>query len=307
MKSVAVVGVLCGALIAGAGVEGADGAHPPHDKAFWLAIAHDDYKVPEGESADVLVLELNAYLGSPDSELRDDCAYSIAAAWIYRDKRLAPETLRSLLATWTGNFRNGLGETGADTLLLRSFSALDLSTLAALDNVAPFLTEGEFASMLSATLDYLAGEKDLRGFDSQRGWMHATAHTADVLKFLGRSGRLEPADQRRILAAIGAKLRSAGLVFVWGENERLGRAVESLVLRPDFDRGAFAAWLAAIQDDGKRLWENGPAIDPGRFPGVQNAKVLLLSLYAGLALRGSAHPEVEPARVEILRCIDALG
>ena len=32
-----------------------------------------------------------------------------AAAWIYRDKRLAPETLRSLLETWTGNFRKGQG------------------------------------------------------------------------------------------------------------------------------------------------------------------------------------------------------
>jgi uncharacterized protein DUF2785 len=190
---------------------------------------------------------------------------------------------------------------------LRSFSALDLSTLAALDNVGPFLTEGEFASVLSDTLAYLEGEKDLRGFDPQKGWMHATAHTADVLKFLGRNPRLKPTDQARILTAVGAKIRAAGLVFVWGENERLARAVESLVLRPDFDRAAFTAWLAAIQEDGKRLWQNGPAIDPGRFPGVQNAKDLLRSLYVGLALRGREQPSVEVARVEILRCIEALG
>ena len=42
-------GVLSGALIAGVKAQGADGRHPPHDKAFWLGIARDDYKVPAGD------------------------------------------------------------------------------------------------------------------------------------------------------------------------------------------------------------------------------------------------------------------
>ena len=82
MSKIEVVGALCGAMVVAAGASGAEGARAPHDKVFWLTIAHDDYKVPEGESADALVLELNAYIGSPHPQLRDDCAYSIAAAWI---------------------------------------------------------------------------------------------------------------------------------------------------------------------------------------------------------------------------------
>ena len=78
------------------------------------------------------------------------------------------------------------------------------------------------------------------------------------------------------------------------------------MLRPDFDRGAFTLWLAAIQEDGAAL-ADGPAIDPGKFPGVQNAKHLLRSLYADLALRGPEQPDVEPVRVEIQRCLEALG
>jgi hypothetical protein len=278
----------------------------PHDKAFWMAIAKNDYRVPEGESADALVVELNQYLGSPDSGLRDDCAYSIAAAWIYRDRRLSNETLRSLLATWTANFRKGLSETGSDGIFVRSFSALDLSTLAALDNVKPFLEDAEFASLLSATLAYLDGEKDLRGFDPQKGWMHATAHTADLLKFLGRSPRLKPTDQGRILGAIRAKMGAVDHVFVFGENERLARAVESLALRSDFDRASFTAWLDQLKADGRRLWQNGPAIDPARFPPVQNSKDLLRSLYVDLALRGKDRPTVEEIRGEILHCLEAL-
>jgi hypothetical protein len=298
--------VLSGLLFAGFAAHSRAADSRPHDKAFWLAIAKNDYRVPDGESADALVLELNQYLGSPDPQLRDDCAYSIAAAWIYRDKRLSNGTLRSLLATWTANFRKGLGETGSDGIFARSFSALDLSTLAAFDNVKPFLEDAEFASLLSATLAYLEGEKDLRGFDPQKGWMHATAHTADLLKFLGRSPRLQPADQGLILAAIRAKLSAVGHVFVYGENERLARAVESLALRPDFDRAAFSAWMEQLKADGKRLWQNGPAIDPARFPPVQNSKDLLRSLYVDLALRGQDRPAVEEIRGEILRCLEAL-
>ena len=161
--------------------------------------------------------------------------------------------------------------------------------------------------MLSATLAYLEGEKDLRGFDPRKGWMDATAHTADVLKFLE-----EPAPQIRPTrhASSRPSARRSGRrgSYLSGENERLARAVESLgALRPDFDRAAFTAWLAAVQEDGKTLWANGPAIDPARFPNVQNAKDLLWSLYVGLGLRGREQAGVEAVRVEILRCLEALG
>ena len=100
-------------------------AVPGHDRAFWRGIVQNRFEVPAGQSADALVLELSDYLGSPDPELRDDFAYSIAAAWIYRDRRVSEKTLHALLKTWTANLQAGLGGSGADTLFLRSFSALD--------------------------------------------------------------------------------------------------------------------------------------------------------------------------------------
>ena len=38
-------------------------------------------------------------------------------------------------------------------------------------------------------LAYLAAELDLRGIEPRVGWIHATAHTADLLKFLARNPR----------------------------------------------------------------------------------------------------------------------
>ncbi len=279
-------------------------AAPGHDRVFWSGIAKSRYQVPAGESADALVVELGEMLGSPDPELRDDFAYSIAAAWIYRDRRVSEKTLHELVKAWSANLRVGLGGTGSDTLFLRAFSALDLSLLAALDDEHPFLSDAEYAGLLSAALDYLAGEKDLRAFDPRRGWMHATAHTADLLKFLGRNPRLRPADQGRILDAIAAKLSAAGTTFAYGENERLAAAVQSLGRRKDFDAAAFARFLAALVQPAEHLWDQGPLVDPLRFTATQNAKDLLRSLYVRMALDKAAP---EAPRALILATLEKLG
>ena len=291
--------------LAAAALAAAGEGRAAHDRAFWRGIVQSRYQVPAGDSADALVLELNGLVGSPDPELRDDFAYSIAAAWIYRDRVVSERTLRQLRETWTANLKAGLGETGTDEVFRRSFSALDLSVLAALDHQHPFLGEKEFADLVSSALDYLAGEKDLRAFDTRNGWMHATAHTADLLKFLGRNPRLRREDQRRILEGIAAKLRDAGQVFTHGENERLAAAVQSLVLRADFDAAGFTGFLAALAAPGEHLWDKGPLVDPARYAATQNAKDLLRSLYVKLASRQPPGPE--PVQAEVLKTLEKLG
>jgi Protein of unknown function (DUF2785) len=291
--------------LAALGLTAGDRSEAPHDRAFWRSIVQNRYQVPAGESADALILELGGLVGSPDAELRDDFTYSISAAWIYRDRRVSEKTLRQLLTTWTANLKAGLGGTGTDEVFRRSFSALDLSVLAALDNERPFLAEKELAGLLSAALEYLAGEKDLRAFDVGHGWMHATAHTADLLKFLGRNPRLPPAEQRRILEGVAAKLRDAAEVFTHGENERLAAAVQSLVLRADFDAPAFTRFLVALAAPGEHLWDQGPLVDPVRYAATQNAKDLLRSLNVKLALRQPPGPE--PVRAEILKTLEKLS
>jgi hypothetical protein len=248
-----------------------------HVRAFWKGIVDHAYGVPEGQSPAALIEELSEYLGSPDRELRDDFAYSIPAHWIYQDKRLAPEELRGLLHLWSANLGVGLGERGTDTVLLRSLSALDLSILAALDNERPFLTDAEFRGLLSDGLGYLAKERDLRGYDERVGWIHAAAHTADLLKFLSRSAKLKTTDQKRIVEAIAGKLEGAGAAFTHGEDERLARALLSLARRPDFDPSSLQAWCQRLKIAETNLWD-APAFDHDRFIALQNEKNALKSL-----------------------------
>ncbi|HET6374091.1 MAG TPA: DUF2785 domain-containing protein [Candidatus Polarisedimenticolia bacterium] len=257
-------------------------AAPAHTKEFWRAIVAKEFAVPDGASPYQLILELTSNLGSPDPELRDEFGYGIPAAWIYQQKILSPAELDSLRRKLMGNLAVGIGAAEDESVLLRSFSALDLSVLVALDNEKPYLEAAAYEELLGAALDYLAREKDVRGFVPGSGWHHSTAHTADLLKFLGRSRHLKPADQGRILTAIAAKLSSAGSVYAWGEDGRLARAVLSLLRRQDFDAAGFDTWVGALAADWEGVWKTQP-FDPAKYVAAQNGKNLAQSLFVLLS------------------------
>jgi hypothetical protein len=252
-------------------------------KGFWTALAAD-CAVPPGESAFGLVREAVSLLGSPDTEWRDDVGYGVVAACVYQKKLLKPVERRGLVAGLSANLRRGIGESGTDTVLLRSFSALDLSIFAALENADPALDDAGYRQLLDDALAYLLDERDLRGLEPQVGWIHATAHTADLLKFLARDPRFTAADQVRLLDAAWSKMTAPGTpVFTHAEDERLAAALLSAVRRPDFDPSTLDPWLARFVALEKQVWTKAPP-DPATLDASQNARNLLRSFYAQLSL-----------------------
>jgi hypothetical protein len=274
-------------------------ALPAHDRAFWKGIEKADFAVPPGESPAQLIRELSGYLGSTDRELRDDFAYEIPARWIYQDGRLTPDELRGFLALWQKNLPAGLGERGTDSVLLRSFSALDLSILAAYDLKRPFMSEEEYRGLLDSALTYLAGEKDVRGYDEAKGWMHSAAHTADLLKFLARSPRLQVSDQGRLVGAIRGKLASSDL-FTHGEDQRLAAALFSLAKRDDFQGADLQAWVKELQASEAKLWD-APVFDHALFFSLENQKNCLRGLAVRLAAAKDLGPEAKGLEEPLLK------
>jgi uncharacterized protein DUF2785 len=269
----------------------ASAAHPPE---FWRAIAKAAFAPPAGADVPALALELCDLLASPDPELRDEIAYSTLVSWAYQKKLLDGAALRPVTATLMRNLRSDIGSTGTDAVFRRSFSALALSIVAARDNADPVLDEVAFNELLDAALQYLETEKDLRGYDEMKGWMHSAAHTADLIKFLARSRYLRAADQTRILEAIAAKM-TASLVFVYGEDERYARALLSIVNRTDFDRDAFAAWLTRTKPAPLREALPRAAVLQAR----QNTKNLLAKLEVLLSADPAASEAVVFARERV--------
>jgi hypothetical protein len=102
-----------------------------------------------------------------------DVGYGVVAACVYRKRLLTPPERPALIASLSDNLRSGLGEVGTDTVLLRSFSALDLSLLAALELQDPVLDDPGYRRLLDAALAYLHDEQNDRagncGVDARGG------------------------------------------------------------------------------------------------------------------------------------------
>ena len=277
-------------------------AQPVHPTAYWRDIVREKFAVPEGTSAARLAPELLANLGSADSELRDDLSLSILTAWIYQKKLLGPDDLRPMARVLEANLRAGIGETGSDAVLRRSFSALTLSLIAARDNETPFLSPVEYRELLDAALAYFHDEKDTRGFDARTGWMHSAAHTSDLLKFLARNRLLTSADQARILSALTAKNRDAAAPFAQGEDERMARVAISIVRRADFDRDGFRAWLSTLQAAAK--FPDPAAVEALRAQ--QNVRHLLTALWTELSLDDRPSEGAEFARQALRETLKTL-
>jgi len=275
--------VLAAAPLAAAPLDTAPSAAERRGKAFWKALTAE-CAVPVGESAAGLVNEAVSLLGSPDSEWRDDVGYSVVATCVYRKKLLNPEERRALVSQLSANLRRGIGETGGDSVLQRSFSALDLSILAAAEVQDPALDDLGYARLVDDALAYLKDERDLRGLEPRVGWIHATAHTADLLKFLARDARFEPQDQARLFEAAWNKMTAAGTpVFTHAEDERLAGALVSVARRSDFDPAGLDPWLERFAALEKQVWTKTPP-EPATLDASQNARNLLRSFFTLLSM-----------------------
>jgi hypothetical protein len=272
----------------------------PRTRDAWIALAKSGFALPaDARAVDVLV-ELNPLLASTDPVLRDDVAFSAAERWIVREGRLQPAELKQLQQLWIRNLDDGIGAANADSVFKRSFSMLSLSLIAQRDLAAPFLEAAEVDAFYDRALTYFRDERDLRGFDATRGWMHTVAHTSDTLKFLVRNPKLPGARASQLFGAVRAKVESADTVFTWGENDRMALALQSAVRRDDADAAALEECVAAWVDQYKVLWAKGPQVDPRRFAVVENARQIMRSLVTALSVEAKPTSAGDTARRVLL-------
>jgi hypothetical protein len=275
-----------------------DVAQPPHERAFWQDIAKNQYAVPSNETSDVLANELSSLLASPDPELRDDLAYSILARWIYRGV-LSQSTLIALTDSWRANLKEGLGEMGTNSVLKRSFSALCLASMARREAAAPFMGAERYHQLVADGTTYLKAERDLRGYDAKLHWIHATAHTADLLAGLAGSPQLTKDEAAGILSAIRARLATAPDVFTQGEQDRLAAATVAVIRRPEFEAAKFERWLAGLQNEDRDVWTK---ITPESLARYQNHTYLLQALFTRLAVEPES-PRISRFKQQVLSVV----
>ena len=262
------------------------------DKEFWVSIAGDDYKIPEGHTLENLTEVLFSYLGSTDPELRDDIAYVVYANWL-KQALYSADTLKSHIDKLLSNLDKGIGETVSDTVFLRAFSILLLAEIVHNDNKIQFLDQQQIQLILAKGLWYLEAEQDPRGHIPVKGWAHALAHTADLFLVLALNPNTNEADHGNMLAAISDKMvHATNHVYIHGEDDRLAGAVIELMRRGLVSVEQLDSWTHSLTEPDGGGWK-GVYVEEERNRAFQNTRNLLRSIYLQLLLDEEEMPNHE--------------
>lgn len=270
------------------------------DHHFWQTIIDNGYVLPEDHSLVDLTLELMSYLGAPDSALRDTFGYNILARWIIIYGYYTPEEMRAMIEWLSPRMIETLGDYDSDTVFLRSYCALILSLIAYRDNQIGFLSQAETRTLLDKARHYLVTERDLRAYIPEKGWANSCAHTAELLKFLARSGQLDSADLLRLMDTIADKLTTdTQYIFNHDEDERLAQVVMSVLRRDSLNMFELTAWVNRFKD-----WKQGQVklnddFNPSYHAIYQNIKNFLRSLYCQMQLAASIPIEAQDFEIEL--------
>lgn len=274
-------------LVAATALSGPSAAHaicPDNTETFarWEAV----YDAPDVHEPNTLALELAACLASPNPILRDRYAYELLTYWMRREL-IGIETieqLRGKLQPWLGH---GLGESTGKSAYGRAFAALVLSEIVRYDTQHSVFDADVLGSLLNDGMAMLQAEQDFRGLDGVTGWIHAIAHSSDLLWRFARHPAINTDQQRRILDAVAIKVAPAGNhPYVTNEFDRLARVVGAIMQRQELSPVQLTEWVNQFADPRHLSKWSDAFASPSGMAELHNTKNFLRAL---LALARAAH------------------
>ncbi|SHI54111.1 Protein of unknown function [Clostridium amylolyticum] len=186
-------------------------------------IKDNEYNLREDEKViDYLDLMLK-YVGDTDPELRDVLIYNIFVNWIEEKEYFSNEELTNLLNRILSEdfiFYN-IGCENDDSVLRRSFSILLVNPILCAHLDRDFLDKDMILKTKDCLIKYFDEEKDLRGYDSKKGWLHALAHAADGMHVLLNCKGITEDICKEVMFAIENRLCEGKEFLSAEEDERL--------------------------------------------------------------------------------------
>jgi hypothetical protein len=249
--------------------------------AFWQQVVDDGLQVPADRPLGDLTAELTTMLGDPDPGVREDVAYPTLATWI--DDGVYDDLLTGLGDGMCVGLEQGLGQSGTDSVFIRSFSAVVLTECVDRDTAVGLVPRDTVLRWGDRLATWYVRERDLRGFVAGKGFAHAVAHGADAVAALARSPRLDEAELGVLLDVLGDRLLAPTTEFlVTGEADRIAHAAIQVLRRDLLGLDRLEPWVARVAAAGR------PAGDRTRNPWfvVSNVQAFLRSLQLQLALGG---------------------
>jgi hypothetical protein len=272
------------------------------DDSFWSQIIENDYAIPDGYALTTLTQELFSYLGTPQKRYT---AYNILEQWIREQNLYADAELDAMIDELLTYLRQGIGESGTDSVLLRSFSIWILTFILQRDAKSPFLTEARFRALLDQMADYMRDERDFRGWIEGGGWGHITAHIASLFGVMVENRYADRSTLERILTLIaGHMIQQTDTVYAYGEDDRMAQTVCSILMQNRVDIAFLRGWLKKIEAV-MELASEGMPFDIRIFHAYINARNFVRSLYFPIELcvpeKPAAWEELRPALLDAIK------
>lgn len=186
-------------------------------------IRDNEYNLGEHENINDYVNLMLKYIGDNDPELRDELIYTTFANWIEEESYFTSEELKSLLNTILSDefIFYKIGSDDDDSVLRRSFSILLVDPILCRHLDKNFLDEEMILRTKDCLLRFFSEEKDLRGYDKEKGWVHTIAHAADGVHALINCKGINEDIYKEIMTAIENKMLEGKEIFSSEEDERI--------------------------------------------------------------------------------------
>jgi len=212
-------------------------------------IAQNDYVISKEVNIDELVNAMLEYIGSLDSELRDDLICSTFYEIIDSDQ-LSNELLKKIISKITdeNHMFYKINENDELAVYTRTFSILIVVCALNRHRRSPIFYPHEIKEVYSNVLNYCRQEKDLRGYVEEYGWAHSVAHSADALNELAMCDEISKEDLLKILDIVKYKITDGTYTYIHKEDERLVTAVLSVIERDLITQKELINWINSYKD-----------------------------------------------------------
>jgi hypothetical protein len=254
------------------------------DQTFWTQVKDNDFALPDGHNLQALSRELLDYLGSPDPELRGNTAYVILEQWIREKNLYSDAELDVMFDEMVSNLQKGIGESGTDSVFLRTFSLWILTYILQRDMNVSFLSAEKFNALLDSVADYTQNEQDFRGYVDDKGWAHAAAHIATLLGTMAQHPHATQSTDEQTLTLIAVQMtRLLDYVYQHAEDDRLADTVNIILQQNRVDMVFLRGWIKKLESI-MDLASAGMVFDIRVFNAYVNTRNFVRAVYFPMAL-----------------------
>jgi hypothetical protein len=221
-----------------------------------------------------LIKTLLENIGHEDPYIRDHLVYEVLAH-VFHDQLLDDKTLEKYLSRLiSDNFLfYDMSNQHQNSGLKRSFTVLQLVIFVYVHQRDDVISKQLIHETFDRFMLYFTKEEMLTGYDTKLGWVHAIAHSADLIKmFMGLSW-FDASKLEFMFHAVSKKIKDQHHYYMFNEDERLAIALKTGLDRKILSNEFVFKWI----DDMLHMDEQLPL--PNDIICKNNVKQLLRSLY----------------------------